>query len=61
MSYSLAPDGMMYSLPLPQLEEAQVSVQHIRMSSLPLPLPLPLLLLLLLLLQCMSYTAEHKQ
>jgi hypothetical protein len=26
MSYSLAPDGMMYSLPLPQLEEAQVGV-----------------------------------
>lgn len=26
MSYSLAPDGMMYSLPLPQLEEAQVKL-----------------------------------
>ncbi|WIA16917.1 hypothetical protein OEZ85_013843 [Tetradesmus obliquus] len=30
MSYSLAPDGMMYSLPLPQLEEAQVEESHWR-------------------------------
>lgn len=30
MSYSLAPDGMLYSLPLPQLEEAQVEESHWR-------------------------------
>jgi len=30
MSYSLAPDGMLYSLPLPQIEEAQIEESHWR-------------------------------